>query len=250
MSWKGIAIGGCLGAFWGGPFGALFGAALGHQLEKAWSGKEAPRRRRPMADGDRTLVFLASVSAMLAKMAKADGRVTADEIAAVERAFARLGFDATARRYAIGVFRQAKDDAHTIYDYAREFAAAVSSVEVRELFYAILWDLARADGRVSDAERRILREMPAWLGIRAGWYAAFDAPQDSADDLAGAYATLGVSARASDADVRKAYRDKAKKCHPDVLKAQGLPDELVGKATEQMKKINAAWATIKAARDL
>ena len=70
------------------------------------------------------------------------------------------------------------------------------------------------------------------------------------DKLAEAYSILGVSASASDDAVKKAYREKAKKYHPDTLRAQGLPDEMVGKATEQMARVNAAWAEIKAARGI
>lgn len=255
MSWKGAAFGAGLGFVLGHSwFSAIFCAVLGHDLEERWKRSQTgSRRRRPAygpSRGPGTLVFLASAGAMFAKMAKADGAVTQDEIESVERAFARLGFDPAARRYAVNAFRKAKDDEHTIYEYAREFARAVPSVEVREVFYGLLWDLARADGSVSPEERSILRGIPAALGIRGEWYAFYDEPEAPRDTLAEAYATLGVSERASDADVRRAYREMAKKCHPDALRAQGLPDEMVGKATERMKAVNAAWGAIKAARGL
>lgn len=273
MGLKGIAIGGAAGFLFGGPLGALFGAVLGNQAERELRGEGSLSRRLGRAAGrsaardanahNRELVFCASAAAMLAKMAKADGRVTADEIASVEQAFHRLGFSSEARRFAVGVFRKAKDDSHTIYEYAGEFAATVRSIEVRELLYELLWDIACADGRVSAAEMEILRRIPITLGIRPQWFNLFAAEQLAGgsayqsfgemprrDALADAYAVLEVEPSASDDEVRRAYRAKAKKYHPDTLRAQGLPESLMGKATDMMSKVNAAWATIKEARHL
>lgn len=266
MGWKGMALGGCLGSLFGGPLGAVLGAALGHQIERQVRGeRRAPSRSagsaayRSLSARRRSMIFCASAAAMLAKMAKADGRITRDEIDGVETAFARLGFTPLARDYAVNVFRRAKDDAHTIYQYADEFAAAVDSVEVRELLYEILWDVACADGTVSAAEREILRKMPRALRIRSDWYAFFaqqrlgagggraPAPQDALRD---AYAVLGAKASDPDDELKRKYRALAKKNHPDSLRAQGLPEELVGKATERMGRINAAWATVRSARGL
>ena len=196
---------------------------------------------------------------MLAKMAKADGVVSRYEIASVETAFQRLGFTPEARRYAIEVFRKAKDDPHTIYDYASDFAQAVDSVEVRELFYEILWDIACADGSVSSNELLILQRIPRALGIRLDWYAYFAAQRMagrrsggavSRDPLADAYALLGAHASDDVETLKRKYRELAKKNHPDALRAQGLPEEMVGKATERMSRINEAWAVIKEARGI
>ena len=103
-----------------------------------------------------------------------------------------------------------------------------------------------------DLEERWKRQKATRRGAsaRAGGQACSDGPTAPRDTLAEAYATLGVSEGASDEDVRRAYRELAKKCHPDALRAQGFPDETVGRATERMKAVNAAWGAIKAARGL
>ena len=259
MGWKGMAIGGWLGSVFGGPLGAILGAALGHQIEGV-AFRKGERRYSSLPHGDRSLIFCASAAAMLAKMAKADGVVTADEIASVESAFRRLGFSAAARRHAIDVFRRAKEDGHTIYDYAREFAKAVDALEVRELFYEILWDVACADGRVGGTENQILQRIPAALGIRREWYGYFASHRfrrESADPrtasrpaLADAYALLGASESDDAETLKRKYRELAKRNHPDALRAQGLPEEMVGKATERMSRINAAWALVREARNI
>ena len=257
-----MAIGGYLGSIFGGPLGAILGAVLGHKIEGAAFGK-GRGGYASMSSGNRSMIFCASAAAMLAKMAKADGVVSRDEIAGVENAFRRLGFTPSARKYAIDVFRQAKDDRHSIYDYAREFAEAVPSVEVRELLYEILWDVACADGEVSQAELLILQRIPRALGIRIGWYGYFCSqrlggyrrgPSGGAssvrDSLADAYAVLGASADDDAETLKRKYRELAKKNHPDALRAQGLPEEMIGKATERMSRINEAWTKIKESRGI
>ena len=265
MGWLGMLIGSYVGgsALGGGPLfrllGAIAGAALGSKVEDSVRGRRRVPSGRAMGSQNRSMVFCASVAAMLAKMAKADGHVSRTEIASVENAFRRLGFTPAARRYAIDVFRKAKDDSHTIYDYARDFAMAVDSVEVRELFYEILWDIAGSDGEISRNELLILQRIPRALGIRLDWYAYFASQRlggqsasrsSSRDPLKDAYAILGASANDSTDELRRKYRELAKKNHPDALRAQGLPEEMVGKATERMSRINEAWATIKEARGI
>ena len=256
-----MAIGGYIGSLFGGPLGAILGAVLGHKVEGAAFGQKHRHgvSYSSMSSRNRANLFCASAAAMLAKMAKADGHVSRTEIASVENAFRRLGFTPAARRYAIDVFRKAKDDRHTIYEYAQEFAAAVDSVEVRELFYEILWDIAGSDGEISRNELLILQRIPRALGIRLDWYAYFASQRlgerssgrsTSRDPLKDAYAVLGANASDSTDELKRKYRELAKKNHPDALRAQGLPEEMVGKATERMSRINEAWAVIKEARGI
>lgn len=265
MGWTGAVLGALAGRIlFGGALGTLFGAVCGHEIEKHSNKPKRASSKKSDVDSDsaeRALVFCASASAMFAKMAKADGSISQREIAVVERCFARLGFAAETRRYAIQAFRRAKQDGHDIREYAQDFARVVQSVEIRELLYELLWDLACADGEPVEAEVRILRDLPSALSIRSEWYSLFarqrlgarrsgGGARTNRDELAEAYATLGVEPSASDDEVRRAYREKAKKCHPDVLRSQGLPDEMIGRATEKMAQINAAWATIRSHRGL
>jgi len=259
MGWIGMLVGSYLGGTLGHLPGALIGALLGHKAEELLRGKKRRLDDVSLSSADRSRIFCASAAAMLAKMAKADGVVSRDEIERIELAFRRLGFTPSAREYAVGVFRRAKNDRCSIYSYARDFAATVPSVDVRELMYEILWDVACADGKASPAELEILQRIPASLGIRREWYGYFASqrlgrrtgPYSSGRNaLEDAYAVLGARASDDAETLKRKYRDLAKKNHPDALRAQGLPEEMVGKATDRMSRINAAWATIREARNI
>lgn len=261
-----------------GPRGTSGDGGSRSSRTSSQSGSRGPRST-PNYSGsaggpNQAMIFCACAAAMLAKLAKADGVVTRGEIDAVERAFQRLGFSRAARDYAVNVFRKAKDDSHSIYEYAYDFANAVPSVEVRELLYELLWDVACADGHISSTEMAILRQIPLPLGIRPAWFEIYarerirgysggsygggrqsggsrrSAPPPPRDPLKEAYELLGASPSDDPATLKRKYRDLAKKYHPDALRAQGLPEEMIGKANEKMAKINAAWSEIKSARGL
>ena len=259
MSWIGAGIGALFGAR-GGVLTSIAGAVIGNWVEeKLKSGVReaagaAPRNQS--AQGE--YVLLAAIAAMLAKLAKADGRVTADEVAYCESVFGRLGLTGEKREYCIRVFRQAKDDATSIYDYAASFASAQPAQNIREIVYDILWDLACADGMVTSAEQDVLARIVRPLRINAGLFAwqyqrrglGGAGASDPGPQQADPYEVLGCPRTASDEVLKKAYREKAKSLHPDVLRAQGISEELLSKANEQMARLNAAWSEIRKARGL
>jgi len=290
MGWVGFCIGAFLGNAaripMGGIIGAIIGAVLEEKIkhgaaireteavnERLRRSRDARMRTSNASSRDerrrREMVFLTAASAMFAKMAKADGRVTETEIAYVEAAFMRLGFTGEKRDFCISVFRKAKDDGLTIYAYAAEFASCEPRTAVRETLYSMLWDLACADGHVSSVELQILRNITMHLGVRSSLF-DFESNRrlgsrgsregsrrssgrgsDSGDmSLREAYSTLGCSSSSTAAELKQAYREMAKQNHPDVLRARGVPEELVKKANEKMARVNAAWATIKRERGI
>ena len=258
MSWIGAGLGALFGSRNGGLLGGIVGAVLGGWLEE--KAKEVFKSQQASETGhhanDRELTTLAAIAAMLSKLAKADGRITVDEVRYCEGVFDRLGLRGEKREFCIRVFRTAKSDGHSIYDYADSFAAAQSSMTVREVVYGILWDLACADGEVSRAELDILREIAPHLKLDRTMFdwersrrhvAGGDVGERSQLDP---YEVLGCARSSTDEQLRKAYREKAKQFHPDALRAQGLSDELISRANEQMARVNAAWTEIKKERHL
>lgn len=252
MRWIGALVGALLGsARGGGILGGIIGAVVGNWVEekiRAYLGEKPAAAKTPEAD----LSMLGSISAMMSKMAKADGRISEDEVRYCEAVFDRLGLSGQRREYCIRVFRAAKDDAHSINAYADTFAAGQPNVHVRELVYSILWDLAGTDGSVSGAELGILRDLVRHLRIhpsiflwecrRRGIPCGSPSDGEAREDP---YEVLGCPRNASADELKRAYREKAKQFHPDTLRAQGLPDEVIAKANDQMARVNAAWTEIR-----
>ena len=271
MSWFGGAIGYALGSRFG-ALGGIIGAVLGSGIADFLGSKaeEAATQRRMEQDArermrsraasrhgspaEREVVFLTAIGAMLAKLSKADGHVDKTEIEAGERAFVRLGLTPENRELCIRAFRAAKSDAHSIFEYAEAFTNVARAVAIREMMYDILWDVACADGVVTVEERRILELIVTPLRIRPSLFAEEQArrmrTRRAAPSAPDPYAVLGCSASATDDELRRAYRSQAKKYHPDLLRAQGLPPEMIARANEQMARINAAWDEIKRARGI
>lgn len=264
MGCSGIIIGFIFGLRTVGFFGGIICAILGGWLQHKFARMERAKGVGGDSQLDRELLFLGTMAAMFAKIAKADGHVDRTEIEEIERAFRRLNLRPARREYCIRVFREAKDNDYSIYDYADRFTELEVDRDMRTILYDILWDIASADGVLSSEEDEMLRlivprlQLPASLynlqKIRHGHARKQNeyryAPHGQENSLAQAYAMLEVEATASDDAVRRAYREKAKKFHPDMLRARGLSPELLQKANEQMARINAAWDEIKRARGL
>ena len=246
------ALAGILGAVIGNKIGNFLGDGIGNvadgsqRAKRSHSNAQGRGGSRASSPREREIVFLTAVGAMLAKLAKADGHVDESEIRAAEQAFVRFGLTPGNRAICIRAFRAAKADLHTIFDYAESFASVARGVVMRELMYDILCDIACADGEVSDGRIRpslFTEQCHRRLGERR-----FAHQRRSCESSP--YDILGCDANATDDELRRAYRAQAKKHHPDLLRAQGLPEEMIKRATEQMSRINGAWEEIKRARGI
>jgi DnaJ like chaperone protein len=236
MAWTGKFIGGVLGSFMG-PWGAAIGIGIGHQFDK-----EASKQQQT------GMIIQVAFFGCLAKMARADGQITADEIHTVEQIIQQLGYSPQMRAAAIEIFRKAKDDQHSSADYINQLAGAIhQNQEIGMTFLAALHAVAQADGFIHPNEKEILHQAERAFRLRPGTVDAL-LGGGSTTKLEEAYKILECTADMSDVEIKRIYRKKCTEFHPDKLASKGLPDEFMKYAHEQLTKINEAYDTIKKAR--
>ena len=187
----------------------------------------------------RSVGFTIAVIALGAKMAKADGLVTRDEVTAFRSVFLiPKGEEASAAH----VFNLARQDVVGFDAYARKIRAMFGPDDRDVLIDLMegLFHIALADGEFHPAEEDFLREVSRIFGLDARCYNALRARHVKHDP----YAVLGVTPDANLADIRKAWRAAVKSSHPDVMIARGVPAEAVKLAEDRLRAINAAWEAI------
>ncbi len=253
MSWLGKLVGGGLGMMFGGPLGAIIGAGLGHAFVDA--GPRISGSARFSTGETRQAAFFATTFAMLGKMAKADGQVSSEEIAVVDRFMDdQLKLRGDARKLAISIFNEAKNNNTPFIDYARQFGQLFGhDPALRLMLYQLLFAVAVADGSLHPAEDALLQEALGPLGVDASAYdrltgggrsSGSGRVSRSPSDLAAHYAVLGVSPDVTDEELKKVYRQAAREFHPDKVISQGLPEEFGAFAEEKFKEINVAYDAI------
>lgn len=264
MSWWSTLLGGAVGFWLGGPIGALIGAALGGSF-----GGQGPRPGlgggggRQFFEQQRSsreraqLAFFAATFGVMGHVAKADGRVTAEEIRLAGRIMERLGLDADQRQAARALFNQGKAPGFPLDDLLDQLRMESGrQINLLRMFLEIQFQAAWADGGIHPEERRLLRHIAARLGLAEADFidiermvgAGTHAVRPAGPSLEDAYATLGVPANAPVTEIKRAYRRLMNRHHPDKLAAKGLPEEMMRAATERTQQIKAAWERVKAAR--
>lgn len=263
MSWWGKIIGGTFGFMLGGPLGAMLGAAVGHNFDQGLKTSTAgsPYGRGPDQERIQSAFFTAVFSVM-GHVAKADGRISEDEIAMARSVMQQMSLDQNQTRVAMDLFNQGKRA-----DFALDAVIAQFKTEchrrrsLMQMFIEILLHAAYADGVLHPHEETLLKDICAKLGfsnahfqqleamVRAQRFFTGDSRQPgrppTAELIADAYTLLGVGPKDSDAEIKKAYRRMMSQHHPDKLMAKGLPEEMMKLATEKTQEIKAAYDLIK-----
>jgi DnaJ like chaperone protein len=267
MGWWGKVIGGAFGFMLGGPLGALLGAAVGHKLDTGLRRLEQapegpgldPRERAQTA-------FFTATFAVMGHLAKADGRVSPDEIHMASGAMDRMGLGPQHRRTAQALFREGKGADFSLDDTLDQLRRECRGQRnLLRLFLELQVQAALADGEITPPEDRVLARIASRLGFsrlelealaamgRAERYfrERQEAPgrrPEPAVRLREAYALLNVDPGADDATVTRAYRRLMSQHHPDKLVSRGLPEEMIRVATEKTQEIKAAYERIREAR--
>jgi DnaJ like chaperone protein len=244
MSIWGKILGGAAGFALGGPLGALIGVIAGHAVDRYRTSQEQ------YGDADtatKRIAFTIAVIVLGAKMAKADGVVTRDEIRAFREVF-RVPEEELKN---VGrVFNQARKDARGFEPYAEQVGRMFRNhPRVLEELLNALFHIARADGVYHPQEKEYLRRVADIFGFDEATFARIEAEQ-MGPQKGDPYVILGVGRQASDDELKSAYRKLVRENHPDTLVAQGMPQEFIDLANEKLAAINGAWDRIEKERGI
>ncbi len=233
MSVWGKVSGAGAGFLVGGPIGALVGAVAGHFLVDQ--------------DTDPGVTFTIAVIALAGKMAKADGVVSEQELAAFGRVFrVPPQEEANVRR----IFNLARQDVAGFEAYAAQIARLfVGNPAVLEDILDGLFEIAKADGVLHPGESAFLEKVAEIFGFAPNEFRRIRASH-FAPELTDPYVILGVSYVAGEEEIKQTYRRLVRENHPDSLIARGVPPEFVKLATDKLAAINNAYDKIKQKRGL
>ena len=190
---------------------------------------------------ERSIAFTIAVIALGAKMAKADGQVTRDEVTAFREIFhIPREEEANAAR----VFNLARQDVAGYEDYARRIARMFDGTEgtLTDLIEG-LFHIAMADGTYHPNEDDFLHRVAGIFGLTERDFRSIRTrfvPNAEPDP----YDVLGLEPTASLDEARQAWRRLVRESHPDRMLARGLPEEAIRMAEKRLIAVNRAWEEI------
>jgi DnaJ like chaperone protein len=280
MTWNGKLIGAALGWLMSGsPLGAALGLLVGHQFD----GNDAQGAALGADSAARVqALYFPAVFRVMGHVAKADGRVSEQEIAAARAVMAALRLNAVQVREAIAYFGEGKQPDFSLDAALAELRPLLRAYpQLAQFFMEIQLQATLAGGGLSAAPRARLVRAANILGLTSDdfmrlealmrWRMQGGAPGGGpgarggggsgaggaggsaaaeADRLRQAYTLLETTASASDEQVVKAYRRQMSRNHPDKLQANGLPESMLERAKERTQQIQAAYELIRSVRGM
>ncbi|MDP0588555.1 MAG: co-chaperone DjlA [Candidatus Endonucleobacter bathymodioli] len=259
-----ILAGMFLGLMFGGLYGAVLGGFLGAWINKSRLELNTSHTQYSGFNRQRVQsVFFDATFLVMGRMAKADGRVSEDEIKTASSIMNGMRLSTVQRRAAIELFNRGKELNVDIEVPLQSLLQVRSSSTLIPVFLEIQLQAAYADGSLTQAERAVFRQICGLLNVSSigfellhkrflaqktfyerGYHTHFRQP-DSINELRHAYDVLGVEKTATDAEIKKAYRKLMNQHHPDKLVAKGLPEEMMQVAKQKTQEIRGAYDKIK-----
>ena len=235
MSIWGKIIGGATGFAFGGPLGALLGSVAGHAIDKIKTKKKLPEETAL-----KQISFTIGVIVLSAKMAKADGKVTEEEIKAFKE---KINVPDNEIKNVAKLWDQAKKTTDGFEIYARQISDLLErNSYVLEELLNLLITIAQADGKITIPEIKYLKKVGYIFGFsNEDFERIYSSKSGFYTDP---YQVLGVSRNATVQEIKRKWKQLAINHHPDRLISQGVPQDLIQKSTSRLKEINNAWDTI------
>ena len=236
MSIWGSLIGGMVGLSLGGPFGMLLGSIIGGKISRARSGAG-----NFGAFAQPQQVFALSLIVLSAKLSKADGQVSKEELIAVRD---KLKIPENEIEQVGKIFNKAKQESTGYEPYAQQIAQIYkNNLNVLEEVINILFYIAEADGNVSQSELDMMQNIARIFGLNQAQFNSIKESRKSSDKL-NPYIVLESKPEEDLQAIRKRYLQLSKEHHPDILISKGVPQEVITESKKKMRAINSAWDQI------
>ena len=235
MSIWGSLIGGMIGLSLGGPFGMLLGSLLGGKISRARSGARMGSFAQPQQ------VFALSLIVLSAKLSKADGQVSREELIAVKD---KLKIPENELDQVGKIFNKAKEESQGYEPYAQQIAQIYrGNLNVLEEVINMLFYIAEADGNVSTSELEMIENISGIFGLSN---VQFESIKESRklSEKSNPYIILESNPNDDIQSIRKKYIKLSKEHHPDLLISKGVPKEVIEESKKKMRAINSAWDQI------
>ena len=236
MSIWGSLIGGMIGFSFGGPFGMLLGSLIGGKISRA--------RSRSSGFGSFAQpqqIFALSLIVLSAKLSKADGQVSKEELIAVRD---KLKIPENELDQVGKIFNKAKEESTGYEPYAQQIAQFYKgNINVLEEVINILFYIAESDGEVTKSEIEMIENIAKIFGLSEKQYLSIKESRKGSDKL-NPYIVLESNPNDDLSDIRKKYLKLSKEHHPDLLISKGVPQEVIDESKNKMRAINSAWTQI------
>ncbi len=253
MGWFGKLTFGSMGLLFGGPLGAIAGAALGHVLVDkkidfaGQASRAIPEPQFGYAEKTQAAFFI-SLFSILGKLSKIDGVVTKEEIAVVQDFINGLPIDETEKQFARRVFNEAKNSPHSIDDFAIQLYSMIQNQPALLVsYFDLLFRIVAADGTFHPAEEAALKRVKEIFNISDNQFEDMKAVYF--DDLAKHYKTLNCSPESTNEEIKSSYKKLVKDFHPDVIISKGLPEEFIDFASGRFREIQDSYEKIRRERN-
>ena len=238
MNIWGKVIGGAAGFAISGPIGALLGAVAGHAIDT----KILPSYISN-DENYKSIVFTAGVIALSAKMAKADGKVTKEEILTF-RKLVQIPKDDISQVSKLWELAKETTDGYELY--AKQiYSLFRNQPEILERILDILFEIAKSDGNIDATELNYLKNVSNIFNFDEIIFEkllALHNPENNSFEI------LGVQISDTFEDIQKKWKEMVKNNHPDKLVGQGMPIEFIESANQKLAIINSAFEEIKSLR--
>ena len=232
----------------GWVFGGPIGAIIGYGISELFSGQRPTKIRSEVneqfGNTEEKRDFNVTLLVLSAAVMKADGAVKKSELDYVKRFFLQNFGQERAENY-IKMLREILNKDYNLYEVSQQVGRHMDYASRLQLLH-YLFGIAEADGRISQEELSVINTISDYMGVSNSDFMSMKAMFIKETDSA--YKILGIDPSATDDEVKKAYREMAKKNHPDLV--SNLGDDVRQAAERKLQEINEAYETIKKQRGM